>query len=90
MSGLNWDIKTASAHLKETIEWRAKFNPEGITLKDVEKVAKTGYLFDYGFDKECRPVVYMIMRKDTVPNDEEGQLLKVRLFSFVDCKSLKM
>jgi hypothetical protein len=38
-------------------------------LKDCEKVAKQNYLFHYGFDLHGRPIIYLQLGKDKLPED---------------------
>lgn len=58
LSGLQWNMEQASKQLKETMEWRKTFRPQDIRLKDLEPIAKQGFLFHYGYDKVS--VVYHI------------------------------
>jgi len=51
LSGLQWNMDQASKQLKETMDWRKEFRPQDIRLKDLEPVAKQGFLFHYGYDK---------------------------------------
>eukprot|EP01027_Heterolobosea_sp_BB2_P022005 GEZU01032370.1.p2 GENE.GEZU01032370.1~~GEZU01032370.1.p2 ORF type:complete len:277 (+),score=137.73 GEZU01032370.1:159-989(+) len=83
LKGLNWDVEISQNQLKETVEWRAKFKPQNITLEDVAPVAKQGYMFTHGFDKEGRPVMYMLMGKDTLDNSEENTMLKFKMVVYM-------
>jgi hypothetical protein len=78
LDGLHYDMEVTKKQLKETVEWRAKYDPESITLEELEPVAKQGHMFTVGFDKYSRPVIYFIMGKDTLENDEKSQSLKFR------------
>lgn len=81
--GYKWNLKNAEKALKKTVEWRASFKPYNITLKDVEPVAKQGYMYHYGFDKRGRPVVYVRLGLDKCPNDEEHRTLKLKHFCYI-------
>jgi hypothetical protein len=78
LSGLQWDMKVASEHLKETTEWRDSFKPEDITLDDIESIFKQGYIFQVGEDKLGRPIVYLKLGLDKAENKEESVLLKFK------------
>lgn len=78
LHGLHFDLQVTAGQLKETCEWRAKFKPHQLLYKDIEPAAKQGYLFHYGYDKKYRPIIYLILGKDKVENNEEGQLLKFK------------
>lgn len=78
LDGLHYDMDITTKQLKETVEWRASYNPEAITLEEVEVVAKQGHMFHHGFDKFGRPVIYFIMGRDKLDNDEKMSLLKFR------------
>lgn len=81
LKGWNWNVDVASKNLREAVEWRQKMNPEGLTLDDpdVSEVAKSGFMFHYGFDKCSRPVVYLFMSRDHKAT-KEGWEQKVSLF----------
>ncbi|KAG2378475.1 hypothetical protein C9374_008114 [Naegleria lovaniensis] len=89
LSGLQWNMDQASKQLKETMEWRKTFRPQDIRLKDLEPIAKQGFLFHYGYDKQCRPVIYVLMGKDTADNTEENKKLKFKLFVYMMEKCIK-
>jgi hypothetical protein len=78
LNGLGWDVQVAAPQLKETCDWRASFKPENVKLSDVEKVAKQGYMYHFGYDKKFRPVIYLQLGKDKAENDEEGRMLKFK------------
>lgn len=78
LKGLQWDVKVAGPQLKETCDWRAKFHPQNLKLTDVEKAAKSGYMFHTGYDKEFHPIIYLQLGKDKLENDDEGSLLKFK------------
>jgi len=78
LKGLNWDVDVSQQQLKETVEWRAKFKPQEITLESIDAVAKLGYFYTAGHDKDGRPIMYMQMGKDTMENTPENTLLKFK------------
>lgn len=78
LNGLQWDVKVAAPQLKETCDWRASYRPEKVKLTDVEKAAKSGYMFHTGYDKEFHPIIYLQLGKDTLENDEENSKLKLK------------
>lgn len=60
LSGLQWNMEVASKQLKETMDWRASFRPQDIRLKDLEPIAKQGFLYHYGYDKVSIIVVVIV------------------------------
>lgn len=83
LSGLKWDLKIAAEQLKETLAWRREYKPWNIRLKDVESVAKSGFLYHYGYDKQSRPIIYIQMGKDKTDMSEENKLLKFKFFVYI-------
>jgi len=83
LSGLKWDLKIASEQLKETLAWRREYKPWNIRLKDVENVAKYGFLYHYGYDRQSRPIIYIQMGKDKSEITEENKLLKFKFFVYI-------
>jgi hypothetical protein len=81
--GLSWDIEKASEQLKRTVEWRKEAKPQNIKLEDLRDVAEVGWLFDYGFDNIGRPVVYLLMAKDTIENTEEVKKKKFLVMAYL-------
>ncbi len=62
--------------LKKGLEWRENFKPEKIRFKDLNLASKN-ILYQYGFDKLCQPVMYILLKNDNVENDEKGKKEKV-------------
>lgn len=77
LQGNNWILNDAMIKLNKAIEWRKQFKPEKITFKDIEKVAKQGYIFHAGFDRQYRPCIYIFLGRDKLENTEENANLKV-------------
>lgn len=69
--------------MKKCVEWRASYQPFKVRLPDIEKTAKSGYLYNYGHDKNGRPVIYLTIRKDNLENTEEVKKLKFKHFSYI-------
>jgi hypothetical protein len=86
LKGLGWDIDIAAKHLKETLEWRSTFRPQDLELRDFERVAKSGWCYHYGFDRESRPVIYMKLGRDSAPDSEENRMLKYKFLAYVQEK----
>lgn len=76
-------MKIASDQLKETLAWRREYKPWTIRLKDVENVAKHGFLYHYGYDRQSRPIIYIQMGKDKAEMSEENKLLKFKFFVYI-------
>jgi hypothetical protein len=45
--------------LEETLKWRGEFQPSKITFPTVEPEAVTGKCYINGFDRHCRPILYI-------------------------------
>jgi hypothetical protein len=56
----DYNVKKALKLLSGSLEWRAKMNPDRLDARKLETEAKEGKLFQHGFDKLNRPLVYMI------------------------------
>ncbi|KAI9340681.1 CRAL-TRIO domain-containing protein [Zopfochytrium polystomum] len=72
-----WDVDKAAAKLRETLIWRADYRPHEITHDQVRSEALGGNTFVNGFDKQGRPIIYLIKRQKT-----ENPDLNVRLLLF--------
>lgn len=83
LSGLKWDIKVATDQLKETLAWRREVKPWTIRLKDIEPIAKQGFLYHFGFDRDHRPIIYIHMGKDKSELTEENKMLKFKYFVYI-------
>jgi hypothetical protein len=55
----DYNVKKAFKLLNGSLEWRAKYKPDAIDARSIEAEAKQGKLFQHGFDKFGRPLVYM-------------------------------
>ncbi|KAL0489859.1 hypothetical protein AKO1_009348 [Acrasis kona] len=86
--GLQWQLDVASNHLKETLEWRKTFRPQDLRAKDFESVAKQGWCYHYGFDRQSRPIIFLKMGRDTAPDTEENRLLKYKYLAYVQEKCI--
>ncbi|GAA6058626.1 hypothetical protein JCM10212_004037 [Sporobolomyces blumeae] len=54
-----WDYANAVKRAEETCVWRREFNVEGMKEQDVSREGETGKELVFGFDVDCRPVLYM-------------------------------
>lgn len=69
-----WDVLKAAARIEDTGKWRREFGPDSILPEHVEKVAEAGKQFLTGFDKEGRPIWYMIPARKSANYSIEDQL----------------
>jgi len=76
--GYAWKMEDCVKMCKEMIEWERKYKPKEVRLKDVEEVAKFGYLFHHGHDKKNKPLLWMLLENDKVPNEEKYLDLKYK------------
>jgi len=81
--GLHWDVSIAEKQLKETCDWRKDYKPQDVKLKDVEAVAKQGYLYHFGMDKKQRPIVYLVLGKDKADNTDALKLMKFKYIVYI-------
>ncbi|KAL0487734.1 CRAL-TRIO domain-containing protein [Acrasis kona] len=84
LSGLQWNVENAQKQLHETVIWRESYKPQDIRLKDLKPIAESGWLFHFGFDKQSRPIIYVLMGKDKTENTEENKLLKFKYFVYIN------
>ena len=61
--------------------WRKEYKPENLRLKDLKHADKM-VIFPHGVDKEGFPVQYIILKNDTIANDEEGIQEKQKLLVY--------
>jgi hypothetical protein len=54
----DFNTKKALKLLQGSLEWREKHKPEQLDATKLEPEAKEGKLFQHGFDKYNRPLVY--------------------------------
>ncbi|GAA5898558.1 CRAL-TRIO domain-containing protein [Sporobolomyces salmoneus] len=54
-----WDYLNALKRAEETLVWRREFKVEEMREEDVSREGETGKELVFGFDKDCRPVLYM-------------------------------
>lgn len=83
LHGYSYNVEEAAKILKKNVEWRGTYKPYNVRLKDVESVAKQGYLYNLGNDKEGRPVIYLIVARDKIENNDEAKKLKFKHFAYV-------
>ncbi|GAA5938402.1 CRAL-TRIO domain-containing protein [Sporobolomyces koalae] len=54
-----WDYANAVKRAEETCVWRREFRVEQMQEADVTREGETGKELVFGFDNDCRPVLYM-------------------------------
>ena len=59
LTARNGNVEKAKALLRETLDWRIKFQVDEITAASVYEVGKSGKVFVSGIDLLGRPVLYM-------------------------------
>lgn len=57
-----WNYDAALRRAEETCVWRREYGVETLSADDVAKEGETGKEVVYGFDRQCRPVLYMASR----------------------------
>jgi hypothetical protein len=77
--GYEWDIDVAEKTFEKALKWRREYKPESLRLKDLKHADKM-VIFPHGVDKDGCPVQYIILRNDSIENDEEGIAEKVFFF----------
>jgi hypothetical protein len=72
------------------LEWRAKFKPEILRLKDLPYIEEN-FIFQHGFDKHEQPVFYLILKNENlIENNEETILKKFKHFVYIYELCLKL
>jgi 4-nitrophenyl phosphatase len=69
-----WDVAKAAARIEDTGKWRREFGPDSILPEHVEKVAEAGRQFLSGFDKDGRPIWYMIPARKSTNQSVDDQI----------------
>ena len=69
-----WDVTKAASRIRDTGKWRREYGPDSILPEHVEKVAEAGKQFLSGFDKDGRPIWYMIPAKKSEIHSVDDQL----------------
>ncbi|GAA5843316.1 hypothetical protein JCM5353_005272 [Sporobolomyces roseus] len=54
-----WDYPNALKRAEETLVWRREFKVEEMKESDISREGETGKELVFGFDVDCRPVLYM-------------------------------
>lgn len=55
-----WDYAAALKRAEETCVWRREFGVEEMREEDVWREGETGKELVFGYDVNCRPVLYMV------------------------------
>ncbi|KAJ1563769.1 hypothetical protein HK405_000836, partial [Cladochytrium tenue] len=67
-----WDVPGATARLRATLQWRREYRPTEISADEVEPEALTGKEFLSGFDRQGRPLFFMVpARENTRAHDRQ-------------------
>jgi hypothetical protein len=75
LKGFNWNLSLAEEKLKTTTEWRAKEKPYNIRFSDIGSVVgNSGFIQQYGYDNQGRPVIYINMKHDMGKSEEQAKL----------------
>eukprot|EP01080_Neovahlkampfia_damariscottae_P012635 gene12635-6539_t len=74
LKGKKFNLKDASDSLHQTVKWRYEFKPK--SLKEDPKISNSNYLFHTGFDRQSRPICYILLGRDNIENTIENQKLK--------------
>jgi hypothetical protein len=71
----------------DMLKWRKEFKPDHIKLKDVESVAKSGFLYHSGHDKKNRPILNLIICKDKTDFSAENvdKKFKTMVYEYERC-----
>ncbi|TPX69863.1 hypothetical protein CcCBS67573_g06734 [Chytriomyces confervae] len=64
LQATHWNLETATAKLKASLQWRNEFKPSEIPPEEVEPEAVCGKGFVHGFSKDGQPVLYGCGRLD--------------------------
>ncbi|KAJ3236228.1 hypothetical protein HDU81_011080 [Chytriomyces hyalinus] len=64
LQATHWNLETAAAKLKASLQWRNEFKPSEIPAEEVEPEAVCGKGFVHGFSKDGQPVFYGCGRLD--------------------------
>ncbi|KAJ3129597.1 hypothetical protein HK100_008504 [Physocladia obscura] len=70
LTDCKWKLDAAASKLKSTLQWRLHYKPHAIKLSDIEAEAKFGKMFNSGFDKTGRPILFVIPRLDHAKNPD--------------------
>jgi hypothetical protein len=72
------EVKSCQFFILDMIRWRKSFKPNEIRLRSLEKVAKNGFIYHSGHDKRNRPLLNLLLYKDTAENTPENISLKFK------------
>ncbi|KAI9099766.1 CRAL-TRIO domain-containing protein [Phlyctochytrium arcticum] len=59
-----WNVANAGKRLDSTLQWRRDYKPDEIPASDVEEEAIKGKEILSGFDKDGRPLLYLIPKRE--------------------------
>jgi hypothetical protein len=64
LKATKWNVEQALDRLRNTISWRRDYQPDLISPEEVKIEAETGKQILSGFDKEGRPLLYLIPKRE--------------------------
>eukprot|EP01089_Gocevia_fonbrunei_P018307 TRINITY_DN6153_c0_g2_i1.p1 TRINITY_DN6153_c0_g2~~TRINITY_DN6153_c0_g2_i1.p1 ORF type:complete len:302 (-),score=66.50 TRINITY_DN6153_c0_g2_i1:17-922(-) len=64
----NWKLDAAEEMLRNTLKWRDEFKPHELTAEELKSQITAGHMYQYGFDKWKRPVVYLKVHQKEDPH----------------------
>jgi hypothetical protein len=73
-----WDYPSALKRAEETLVWRREFQVEEMTEEEVWREGETGKELVFGYDVNCRPVLYMVSRSGTLMRGRDDLILSRR------------
>lgn len=73
------DINNCVSRLIQTLKWRRDYRPDEITESDIAEEATTGKEFLKGFDKEGRPILYLVPAREN--SKDYDRMLKFVVFN---------
>ncbi|EFC49514.1 hypothetical protein NAEGRDRAFT_78034 [Naegleria gruberi] len=73
----DYDLNKAEKLMNSCLEWRRTFKPDEITAKELEDESSSGKLFQRGFDKNNRPIIYMFPARENSTDYEKNIKLLV-------------
>ena len=78
LTGWQYKVDKAFPMMVKMVEYNLSFKPENVRWKDGGKVAASGFLFQTGYDKYNRPLIFIELKNDKTKNDKVGKDLKYK------------
>ena len=73
------DMDNCTQRIARTLQWRREYQPDQITEDDIKEEAVTGKEFLKGFDKEGRPILYLVPAREN--SKDYDRMLKFVVFN---------